>query len=105
MVKSETETNLRIEEQGSSNCAQPHTENKDDVLKVRFGTLTGKVDNAGDDNDRPPDQGHHGEHLGYASQTHGTVQVPLLQTVLGLKVEIKPSVSSDSSHLQSDTVS
>lgn len=53
--------------------------------KVGSGTLTGQVHNAGDDDDRPPHQGHHGQHLGHAPQTHGSVQVPLLQAVLGLK--------------------
>lgn len=37
------------------------------VLKVRFGTLTSQVDNAGDDNDRPSYKRHHGEHLGHTS--------------------------------------
>lgn len=46
--------------------------------------LTGQVNNAGDDDDRPPNQRHHGQHLGHTTQTHGAVQVSLLQAVLGL---------------------
>lgn len=58
---------------------------KDNGSKVKIrGRLTGQVDNAGDDDDRPPDQRHHGQHLGHATQTHGAVQVALLQAVLGL---------------------
>lgn len=48
-------------------------------------TLTGQVDDAGDDDEGPAHQRDHRQQLGHAAQTHSPIQIALLQTVPGLE--------------------